>query len=51
MPALQEANIQLNRKVLADLAANEPFAFKAIVDVVTHEQQNGNNVMKEKQVA
>ena len=24
----------LNRKVLADLAANEPFSFKAVVDVV-----------------
>jgi ribosomal protein L20 len=24
----------MNRKVLADLAANEPFAFKAVVDVV-----------------
>jgi hypothetical protein len=34
IPALQEANIQMNRKVLADLAANEPFAFKAVVDVV-----------------
>jgi ribosomal protein L20 len=26
--------IVLNRKVLADLAANEPFSFKAVVDVV-----------------
>lgn len=26
--------ILLNRKVLADLAANEPFSFKAVVDVV-----------------
>ena len=26
--------IMLNRKVLADLAANEPFSFKAVVDVV-----------------
>eukprot|EP00559_Dactyliosolen_fragilissimus_P002887 CAMPEP_0184860466 /NCGR_PEP_ID=MMETSP0580-20130426/5353_1 /TAXON_ID=1118495 /ORGANISM="Dactyliosolen fragilissimus" /LENGTH=112 /DNA_ID=CAMNT_0027357583 /DNA_START=394 /DNA_END=732 /DNA_ORIENTATION=- len=27
-------NIMLNRKMLADLAANEPFSFKAVVDVV-----------------
>lgn len=31
---LQNANIDLNRKVLADLAMNEPAAFKAIVDQV-----------------
>lgn len=29
-----EKKIILNRKVLADLAANEPFSFKAVVDVV-----------------
>mmetsp|Transcript_24021 Transcript_24021/g.27415 ORF Transcript_24021/g.27415 Transcript_24021/m.27415 type:complete len:248 (+) Transcript_24021:186-929(+) len=29
-----ERSIVLNRKVLADLAANEPFSFKAVVDVV-----------------
>ena len=34
MPALTRSNIQLNRKVLAELAAQEPFAFKAVVDVV-----------------
>ena len=27
-------NVQLNRKVLADLAMNHPAAFKAVVDVV-----------------
>ncbi len=32
--ALQEKNIDLNRKVLADLALNHPEAFKAIVDQV-----------------
>ncbi len=32
--ALQQHNIQLNRKVLADLAANHPNTFKAIVDKV-----------------
>merc|ERR1719354_74859 len=30
----EEQGIMLNRKVLADLAANEPFSFKAVVDVV-----------------
>ncbi len=32
--ALKKNNIELNRKVLADLAMNEPVAFKAIVDKV-----------------
>ena len=31
---LKKNNIELNRKVLADLAMNEPVAFKAIVDKV-----------------
>lgn len=31
---LKKANIDLNRKVLADLAANHPDAFKAVVDKV-----------------
>lgn len=31
---LKEADIQLNRKVLADLAMNHPDAFKAVVDTV-----------------
>lgn len=30
----KQQGILLNRKVLADLAANEPFSFKAVVDVV-----------------
>lgn len=34
MHKLAEANIDVNRKVLADLAMNEPAAFKAIVDKV-----------------
>ena len=34
MGKLNEKNINLNRKVLADLAMNEPTAFKAIVDSV-----------------
>ncbi len=34
MHALSKQGIELNRKVLADLAMNEPQAFKAIVDAV-----------------
>ncbi len=34
MGKLKAANIDLNRKVLADLAMNNPDAFKAIVDKV-----------------
>jgi ribosomal protein L20 len=30
---LQKSNIELNRKVLADLAVTEPFSFRAVVDV------------------
>ena len=32
---LKKANIELNRKVLADLAVNEPAEFKALVERVT----------------
>jgi large subunit ribosomal protein L20 len=31
---LKKANVEINRKVLADLAMNHPVAFKAIVDTV-----------------
>ncbi len=34
MGELDQKNIKINRKVLADLAMNEPDAFKAIVDTV-----------------
>ena len=34
MGGLKKSNIDLNRKVLADLAMNHPDAFKAIVDKV-----------------
>lgn len=30
--ALKVENIRLDRKILADLAVNEPFSFKALVD-------------------
>ena len=35
MGKLKEAGIEINRKALADLAMNEPKAFKAVVDKVT----------------
>ena len=34
MGKVKEANIHLNRKVLADLAVNDPEAFKAVVDKI-----------------
>ncbi len=34
MGALKSAGIDLNRKVLADLAMNQPDAFKAVIDKV-----------------
>ena len=34
MDLLKKADIQVNRKMLAELAANEPEAFKVIVDTV-----------------
>eukprot|EP00947_MAST-08B_sp_MAST-8B-sp1_P000360 g360.t1 len=30
---LHQSNIELDRKVLADLAANEPYSFKGVVDI------------------
>ena len=32
--ALNHSNIDINRKILADLAINEPYSFKAVVDEV-----------------
>jgi large subunit ribosomal protein L20 len=43
IPAMKEANIHLNRKVLSELAANEPFSFKAILDVVKMRSSMKNN--------
>ncbi len=34
MGGIKKANIEINRKVLADLAMNHPDAFKAVVDQV-----------------
>ncbi|MEM9191031.1 MAG: 50S ribosomal protein L20 [Myxococcota bacterium] len=35
MAALKKANVDLDRKVLADLALRDPGGFKAVVDAVT----------------
>ena len=35
MGGLREAGIEINRKVLADLAVNHPEAFKAVVNKIT----------------
>jgi large subunit ribosomal protein L20 len=35
MGKLKKANIDLNRKVLAELAMNEPDAFKALIDKIS----------------
>jgi large subunit ribosomal protein L20 len=34
MHGLRQHNIQLNRKMLSELAMNEPYSFKALVDQV-----------------
>lgn len=34
MGALKQKNIRINRKVLADLAMNEPESFKAVADAI-----------------
>lgn len=31
--------MNLDRKILADLAANEPFAFRSVVQVVEHQKE------------
>uniref|UniRef100_A0A061S929 50S ribosomal protein L20 n=1 Tax=Tetraselmis sp. GSL018 TaxID=582737 RepID=A0A061S929_9CHLO len=36
MHGLQEDNIRINRKVLSELAMQEPFSFKALVDQVKY---------------
>jgi len=39
IPHLRYCHIDLNRKVLAELASMEPFAFKAVMDVIQAERQ------------
>jgi len=36
---LGQSNIQVNRKMLSELAMNEPYSFKALVDQVKHMKQ------------
>jgi large subunit ribosomal protein L20 len=36
--AYRKSGIQMDRKVLADLAATEPFAFRSVVQVVEHQK-------------
>lgn len=36
MGSYKNSGIKLDRKILAELAANEPFAFRSIVQVVEH---------------
>ena len=45
---LNHCGVPLNRKVLSELAATEPFAFKSVVDVIRyqkadHDKNNNNN--------
>jgi len=42
----QDEGIILNRKVLAELASNEPFSFKAVVDVVKMKSEGKKNMIK-----
>lgn len=44
MDGLNKAGIELDRKVLADMAANEPEAFKALVDVAKKHHSNPHTV-------
>mmetsp|Transcript_45571 Transcript_45571/g.87140 ORF Transcript_45571/g.87140 Transcript_45571/m.87140 type:complete len:128 (-) Transcript_45571:331-714(-) len=41
MFGLKEDNIQLDRKILCQLAAHEPYSFKVLVDRATHMAQAG----------
>ena len=36
IPALNRSRIELNRKVLADIAATEPYSFRAVMDTIRH---------------
>jgi hypothetical protein len=42
MHGLREENVQLNRKMLAELAMYEPYSFKALVDQVRFMKASGN---------
>ena len=38
---LQNSNMELDRKILAGLAANEPYSFKSVIDVVRDSYTEG----------
>lgn len=42
---LQQENIQVNRKMLSELAMNEPYSFKALVDQVKFMRINEKEAM------
>eukprot|EP00611_Tribonema_gayanum_P030547 TRINITY_DN8551_c0_g1_i1.p3 TRINITY_DN8551_c0_g1~~TRINITY_DN8551_c0_g1_i1.p3 ORF type:complete len:160 (+),score=16.01 TRINITY_DN8551_c0_g1_i1:73-552(+) len=39
IPSLNKARVELNRKVLADIAATEPYSFRAVMDTVRSVKQ------------
>ncbi|KMS95106.1 hypothetical protein BVRB_012440 [Beta vulgaris subsp. vulgaris] len=47
MCGLMKENIQLNRKVLSELAMHEPYSFKALVDV-SRNASPGNKIEPKK---
>jgi ribosomal protein L20 len=49
--SLVYTNIQLNRKVLSELAATEPFTFKAIIDVTRCQQAQYDNERQQKKLS
>ncbi|XP_021866646.2 uncharacterized protein [Spinacia oleracea] len=49
MCGLMKENIQLNRKVLSELAMHEPYSFKALVDV-SRNANPGNKIVEPKKV-
>jgi hypothetical protein len=48
---LRYCNIFLNRKVFSELAATEPFAFKACMDVIQTQDEMYHATKKEKEEA
>lgn len=48
--SLKYTDIQLNRKVLSELAATEPFSFKAIVDVTRLQQRQYDSHKNQQQL-
>lgn len=46
MHGLNQENIQLNRKVLSELAMHEPYSFKTLVDVARNVFENHRKVQQ-----